>query len=112
MKLITSSETHCTGLRLKGKSCPALYVNFPNAYLVKIARYIGEVEVWFHSFSTSALGGGEWLTSTCRLPYSPAKNRHTNLIRGWVDPRAGLEALEKRKNMLQLLGLEPRPFSP
>jgi hypothetical protein len=37
--------------------------------------------------------------------------RGTHWIGGWVDPRAGLDAMEKRK-ILPLPGIEPRPSRP
>jgi hypothetical protein len=49
-----------------------------------------------HSFS-SALDGGE--LSASRSAALPPKERapRTHLIRGWVGPRAGLDAVVKRK---------------
>jgi hypothetical protein len=59
---------------------------------------------WIYSstfFLTSAQVGGERSASRpCRL--TPG----THWIGGWVDPRAGLDDLEKRK-LLTLRGLEP-----
>jgi hypothetical protein len=60
------------------------------------------MEEWMYRsiFLTSALVGGEWSASrTGRFtPGAP-------WIGGWVDPRAGLEDVEKKK-FLTLLGLE------
>jgi hypothetical protein len=53
----------------------------------------GGVDVYIHIFLTSALAGGEWSASR------PGR---------WVDPRAGLDDLEKRK-FFTLLRLELRP---
>jgi hypothetical protein len=65
----------------------------------------GGVDVKIHIFLTSALAGGEWLASRHgRLTPS------THWIGGWVDPRAGLDDLEKRKFLTQP-GLELRPLS-
>jgi hypothetical protein len=65
----------------------------------------GGVHVWIHIFLTSALVGGEWsATRHCR--FTPG----THFIGGWVDPRAGLDDMEKWK-FFTLLGLEfPSPI--
>jgi hypothetical protein len=47
----------------------------------------GGVAVWTHVFLTSELVGGEWSASRPR--------RLTHWIGGWVDPRAGLNEIEK-----------------
>jgi hypothetical protein len=49
------------------------------------------VEVYFHAFLTSALDGGEW--SASRLGhFIPGENvSGTDLIGGFVGPRAGLD---------------------
>jgi hypothetical protein len=55
-------------------------------------------------FLTSALVGGEWSAS------SPGGfTLGTHWIRGLVDPRAGLDDVEKRK-FLTIPGLELRPL--
>jgi hypothetical protein len=64
----------------------------------------GGVDVWIHIFLTSALFEGEWSTS---LP--GRRTPGTHWIGGWVDLRAGLDDLEKRK-FLTLSGLELLPF--
>jgi len=46
------------------------------------------LEVYLHSFFTIALDGVEWFSFM------------TWPKRDWVDPRAGLEVLEKRKNLV------------
>ena len=38
---------------------------------------------------------------------SPGKNPFTNRVGSWVGPTAGLEVLEKTKNILSLLAFEP-----
>jgi hypothetical protein len=55
----------------------------------------GGVDVKIHIFLTSALAGGEWLASRlCRsTPWERAPGTHW--IVGWVDPRAGLDDMEK-----------------
>jgi hypothetical protein len=69
----------------------------------------GGVDVEIHIFLTSALVGGEW--SASRLgrftPEESAPGNHR--IGGWVDPRAGLDDVEKRK-FLNLRGLELQPL--
>jgi hypothetical protein len=66
------------------------------------------VDVQIHIFLASALVGGEWSTSRpgCFTPGERAPVTHW--IGGWVDIRAGLHNLEKRK-FLTLPGLELRP---
>jgi hypothetical protein len=69
----------------------------------------GGVDVQIHIFLTSTLVKGEW------SPSRPGRFTHrervpsTHWIGGWVDPRAGLDNLEKRK-FSNLLGLELRPL--
>jgi hypothetical protein len=59
-------------------------------------------------FLTSALIG-EWSASRPGR-FSPGELAPgTHWIRGWVDPRAGLDDVEKRKFLI-LLGLEFRPL--
>jgi hypothetical protein len=67
------------------------------------------VDVQIRVFLTSALGGGEWSASRpCRfIPEERATDTHW--IGNWVDPRAGLDDMEKLK-FLNLPGLELRPF--
>jgi hypothetical protein len=69
----------------------------------------GGVDVYIHIYVTSALAGGEWSAShpCCFTPGE--RTPPTHCIRGWVDPRAGLDDLEKRK-LLTLLGLELQPL--
>jgi hypothetical protein len=64
--------------------------------------------VQIHFFLTSSLAGGEWSDSRPGR-FTPGERAHlTHCIRGWVDPTAGLEDVEKRKFMT-LPGLEFRP---
>jgi hypothetical protein len=58
------------------------------------------VDVQIHASLTSALAGGEWSASRPGR-FTPG----THWIGGWVDPRTGLDVVEKRK-FLTLLGLE------
>jgi hypothetical protein len=53
----------------------------------------GGVDVLIHIFLTSALVGGEWSASRSGR-FTPGES---NWIGGWVDPRAGLDDVEKRK---------------
>jgi hypothetical protein len=56
----------------------------------------GGMEIWFHIL-TSALNGGGWSASRpCRFTLGE-RTPGTHWIRGWVDPRAGLDAVAKRK---------------
>jgi hypothetical protein len=50
-----------------------------------------------HIFLTSALVGGEWSTSRPGRFIHGEKAPGTHWIGGWVDLRAGLDDLEKRK---------------
>jgi hypothetical protein len=69
----------------------------------------GVVDVYIHIFLTSALAGGEWSGSRpCR--FTPGEEAPgTHWIGGWVDPRDGLDHVEKRK-FLSLPELELRPL--
>jgi hypothetical protein len=66
--------------------------------------------VYIHIFSTSALVGGEWPASRpCR--YTPGeKAPGSHWIGGWVDIKAFMVDVEKRK-FLTLPGLKPWPLS-
>jgi hypothetical protein len=69
----------------------------------------GGVDVCIHIFLTSALAGGEWSASR-RGRFTPGeRSAGTHWIEGWVDPRASLHDVEKRK-FLTLPGLELRPL--
>jgi hypothetical protein len=66
----------------------------------------GEVDVQVHTFLTSALAEGELSAShPCRFN----TGERALGIGGWVGPRTGLDAVEKRK-FLTLPGLELRPL--
>jgi hypothetical protein len=63
-----------------------------------------------HVFLTSALNEGEWSVSLLGS-FIPRENiPGTYWIGDWVGPRAGLDAVEKRK-ILPLPGIEPSPPS-
>jgi hypothetical protein len=51
-----------------------------------------EVDVYIHIFLTSALAGGEWSASRPGR-FTPG----AHCIGGWVDSRAGLDNVEKKK---------------
>jgi hypothetical protein len=69
----------------------------------------GGVDVQNHIFLTSALAGDEWSASRPGhfTPWERAPGTHC--IGGWVDPRVGLDDVEKRKFLI-LAGLELRPL--
>jgi hypothetical protein len=64
----------------------------------------GEVEVYLHAFLISALGEGEWPASRPGL-FTPGRRAHWT--EGWVSPRAGLDAVAKRKNPCPCRELNP-----
>jgi hypothetical protein len=67
------------------------------------------VGVYIRIFLTSALAGGEW-SASCPGHFTPEEEAPgTHWIGGWVDPRAGLNAVENRK-FLTLPGLELQPL--
>jgi hypothetical protein len=70
----------------------------------------GGVDVQIHIFLTSPLAGGEFSASLPGLFTPGERAPGTHWIRDWVDPRAGLDDLEKRK-FLTIPGLELWPLS-
>jgi hypothetical protein len=69
----------------------------------------GGVVVYIHIFLTSALAGGEWWAS-CPGRFTPGERAPGTLwIGSWVDHRAGLDDVEKRK-FLTLPELKLRPL--
>jgi hypothetical protein len=63
-------------------------------------------------FLTSALDGGKWSASR-PCSFTPEETvPGTHCIGGWMGPRSDLDAVEKRKNLFPLLGIEPWPSSP
>jgi hypothetical protein len=72
-------------------------------------KVYGGVDVYIHIFLTSALVGGKWPASRpgCFTPRERAPVTHW--IGGWVEPRAGLGAVEKRK-FWTLPGLKLQPL--
>jgi hypothetical protein len=69
----------------------------------------GGVDVYIHIFLTSPLAGGEWSASRHGRFTPGGRTSDTHWIGDWVDPRAGLEYMEKRKFLTQP-GLELRPL--
>jgi hypothetical protein len=53
------------------------------------------VDVWIHIFLTSALVGGEWSNFRLLPLYPRERVFGTHFIGGWVDPRTGLDDVEK-----------------
>jgi hypothetical protein len=64
------------------------------------------VEGHLHALLTSTLDGCEW--SASRPGHFTPVERATGIhwIRGWVGPTAGLDAVEKGKNIPALSGIE------
>jgi hypothetical protein len=69
----------------------------------------GGVDVYIHIFLTSPLAGDEWSASPPGRFAPGERSSCTHWIVGWVDPRAGLDDVEKRK-FFTLQGLELRPL--
>jgi hypothetical protein len=65
----------------------------------------GGVDVLIQIFLTSALVGGEWSASRSGRFTPGERAPDTHWIRGWVDPRAGVDDVEKKK-FFTLPGLE------
>jgi hypothetical protein len=70
----------------------------------------GGVDVYIHVFLTSALIGGEWSASRTDRFTPEERAPVTHWIGGWVDPRTGLDDVERRR-ILPLPGLELRALS-
>jgi hypothetical protein len=65
----------------------------------------GVVDVLIHIFLTSAIVGGEWSASQAGRFTPRERAPGTYWLGGSVDPRVGLDDMEKRK-FLTLLGLK------
>jgi hypothetical protein len=67
----------------------------------------GGVEVQLDAFVTLVLDRSEW--SASRLGHFTSRETApgTQSVGGWVDPRAGMDAVAKRKNSLSLPRIEP-----
>jgi hypothetical protein len=64
------------------------------------------VDVYIPVFSTSSLVGSGELQAPASLPQGE-RAPNTHWIGGWVDPRAGLSDMERRK-IMSLVGFELR----
>jgi hypothetical protein len=62
-----------------------------------------------HVFFALTVAGGEWSASRSGRVSPGERTPCTHWIGGWVDPRAGLDDVAKRK-FLNLLGFELRPL--
>jgi hypothetical protein len=69
----------------------------------------GGVDVYIHIFLTSALIRGEWSASRPGRLTPGKRTPSTHWIGGWVDHRASLDDMKKRK-FLTLLGLKLQPL--
>jgi hypothetical protein len=69
----------------------------------------GGVDVYIHIFLSLALAGSEWSASRPGRFTSGERAPGTHWIGVWVDHRAGLDDVEKRK-FLPPPGLEVRPL--
>jgi hypothetical protein len=69
----------------------------------------GGVDVYIHIFLISALAAGECSASRPGRFTPGERSPGIHWIGGWVDPRADLDDVEKRK-FLTLQGLELRPL--
>jgi hypothetical protein len=61
-------------------------------------------------FFTLALDGGEWSPSLPSRFTLGERSPGTHWMGGWLDPRAGLDAMEKRK-IFRVSVVEPWPSS-
>jgi hypothetical protein len=68
-----------------------------------------KVDVYIHIFLTLTLVIGEWSASSSDRFTPEERISCTNWIGGGVDPRAGLDDVEKRK-FFTLLGLDMQPL--
>jgi hypothetical protein len=60
-------------------------------------KMYGGMEVQLHAFLTLALNGGEWSASFTSHITTRERTLGTYWVGGWVDPRAGLDKVAKRK---------------
>jgi hypothetical protein len=72
----------------------------------------GGVIVWIHIFLTSALARGEWSASRPDRFTPVERASGTHWIGGWVDPRAGLDDVEKILDYTGSRTPTPRSSSP
>jgi hypothetical protein len=75
------------------------FIVFEKGKVVPVLSYLS---IWESAdialpFLTSSIDGGEW-SASCPGRFTPGERApDTHWIRGWVDPRAGLNVVEKRK---------------
>jgi hypothetical protein len=84
-------SSSCNGISVKGKVAHVL--NLIKDYGMKAYGGSGRIDP---HFSILALGGGEWSASRPGRFTSVERAPGTHCIGGWVDPRAGLDDVEKR----------------
>jgi hypothetical protein len=91
----------CTQAYIRtGKFIPVIN-NIIRHYATKVC--VG-VEMWLHHFLTSTLNRGEWSASR----FTPGdRDPDTYWIWGWFGPRAGYDAVEKRKSLAPPRNLIP-----
>jgi len=82
-----------------------------NLFLSMQWRHVGGVEVYIHSFLTTAVGGGEWSTSfpCCCTPVKEPQyplNRRLDGAHSWSGH------FGDEKNLLPLLGFKPQIVQP
>jgi hypothetical protein len=71
-------------------------------------RRLGERRYSSYSFSTSALGGGEWSASRPGRAFTPGERTPgTHWTGGWVGLRAGLDAEDRGKILCPCRGSNP-----
>jgi hypothetical protein len=69
---------------------------------------MGERRYSSYSFSTSALGGGEWSASRTGRALPPRERTPgTHCTGGWVGPRAGLDTEDRGKILCPRRGSNP-----
>jgi hypothetical protein len=69
------------------------------------------VDIWLHSSLTLALCGGQWQTSCPGLLALEVRTCHTDWAEDWVDRRASLDVLEKKKYVGPVRKLNPHRLS-
>jgi hypothetical protein len=98
---INNSKIQISESEGKGKFKLSLFLTKHHAM-----KTYGGVGVLLHAFITSALDGCEWPTSRPGRFTPGERDSDARWVGGWVGPRAGLDAVVKRKIAQPLLGLE------
>jgi hypothetical protein len=102
------SKTGLVRSKGKGKVVPVPFLN-------RAPQYEGVLEKWRYSYThslTPALDGGEWSASRPSRFTPRERAPGTNWIGSCVDPRAGLDAVVKRKFPSPYRDSSPRSSSP